>query len=81
MLFGPFLLALTILMRVGVYTPYKPSWINYSVWITQIRSANYITVLGMFPEAMVLGEHLISFAIDWIFWRCLDRKVRTMVHD
>jgi hypothetical protein len=68
-------------MRVGVYTPYKPSWINYSVWITQIRSANYITVLGMFPEAMVLGEHVISFAIDWIFWRCLDRKVRTMVHD
>jgi hypothetical protein len=53
-LFLPFILALTILMRVGVFTPYKPSWINSSIWTTNIQNVNYVTMVGMFPEILVL---------------------------
>jgi hypothetical protein len=54
LLFLPFLLALTVLMRIGVFTPYKPSWINSSIWITNIQNGNYVTIVGMFPEILVL---------------------------
>lgn len=80
-LIAPFLLALTLMMRVGIYTPFTPSWTSYSIWINQIRKANYITVFGMFPELLLLIELVLSLLIDWIFWRCLDRNVKTMIND
>lgn len=46
-----------------------------------IRNGNYVTVFGMFPELLLLIEMVLSFIVDWIFWRCLDRKVQNMVHD
>jgi hypothetical protein len=69
-------------MRVGAYTPFTPSWLKSDIWMNQVRKANYITVFGMFPEVLLLIELVLSAIVDWIFWRCLDRNVRSMVgHD
>lgn len=79
--FVPGLLALTIMMRIGVYLPFQPSWINSTIWMTQLRKFQYVTAFGIFPEILLIGEHALTALIDWIFWRCLDRRVGTLIHD
>jgi len=76
----PFYLALTIMARVGVYTPVTPSALNDTNNTIRgyFSTGNYVGILGIIPELLLIGELLLSYIIDLIFFRCLDRKMTNM---
>lgn len=67
----PFYLALTIIARVGVYTPMEPSWAkNAKISFTSVAGA-----VGFLPELMLLLELIVSALVDVLFWRCVERRM------
>lgn len=77
----PFYLALTIMARLGVYTPITPSALNdTNGTIRGYFSGNvsYVGILGIIPEFLLIGELLLSYIVDLIFFRCLNRKMKNM---
>lgn len=75
----PFYLALTIMARVGVYTPVTPSAANDSNGIIKgYFSSSYVGVLGIIPELLLILELIVSFVVDLLFFRCLDRRMANM---
>jgi hypothetical protein len=74
----PFYLALTIMMRVGVYTPVKPSWVDSDI-ITGYFRTSVPGAVGTFPELMLIFEVAVSFLIDFLFFRFFDRKMTKLL--
>lgn len=76
----PFYVAFIIMTRIGAYVFFTPSAIDRQV-INNTFSKSHVGVFGIIPELLILGELVIGFLIDWLFFRFFDRKMKNMFPD
>lgn len=50
----PFLIVLTIVVRVGVFSAFTPSWLSPTIFTNQLSTGNYVALFGFIPELLVL---------------------------
>ena len=83
--FAPLLLAQWIIIRIGVLDNYfTPNALqdDDSIILNYFSSAaNYIGVLGIIPELLLIGELLLGLIIDWIYWGFIEKRRRLLINE
>lgn len=41
--------------------------------------SSYINFIGYFPELLYLAEFMIEALVDYIFYKCVDKKIESYV--
>lgn len=84
LIFGSLLVTQWIIIRIGVITDYfYPNALqdtNGTIlgFITKIE---YINILGIIPEILLILELLLCSLIDLIYWSCLDKRRRLLINE
>lgn len=82
-LFCPFLITEWVNLRVGLIKGYfLPNGVqdNY-ILRDYFINLSYINMIGIIPEMIWIGELVMSFLIDSIYWCFLDKRRRILIHD
>ncbi len=75
-IYTPIYGALFIMMRVGAYGSFAPSFLSNS---SGIIGSNYINLIGYFPELLYLIEFLLELLVDLVFYKVVDQKIESYV--
>lgn len=81
-IFGPLLIVLWVICRIGVVTGYFfPSALQdqNGIILKYFTSGDYIGILGTVPELMWAGELLIALIVDFVFWGLIDKKRKMLI--
>ena len=73
LIFTPLYLVMFIMMRIGVYTYFVPSFLSND---SGIIGSSYMNIVGYIPEILIIVEILICLFIDFIFYNYLDDKIQ-----
>ena len=74
--FTPCYFVLFIMLRLGAYTPFVPSFMSNEQGII---GSSYMAVIGYFPELLFLVEIPLCMLIDQIFYRFIDDRLHKFV--
>ena len=69
--FGQLLVTQWVILRVGVASGYfAPNALSdpNNIIVSYFTSGSYIGIFGTIPELLLIGELLLCFIIDWIYW-------------
>lgn len=72
---APYLI-LFIMMRIGGFAPFEPSFANNSKGII---GSSYMATIGYFPELLLLIEIPLCLLIDHIFYKHLNDRLHKFV--
>jgi hypothetical protein len=85
-LFGPLLLIQWIILRVGVMDGYfTPNALHdtdstiLGYFTTGDAAVNYVNILGIIPELLLIGELILGFLIDWIYWGFIEKRRKMLI--
>lgn len=84
-IFGPFLIAQWVVLRIGVIDGYfYPNALqdasHGNIIFNYFFNAKYINIFGIIPEILLIGDILLGLSIDAIFWVFLDKSRRLLIN-
>lgn len=83
-IFGPMLVAQWIIIRIGVLNGYfAPNALNddSNIILNYFLTGGYIGIFGTVPELLLIGELLLGFIIDWIYWGFIEKRRRLLINE
>lgn len=81
-IFAPFVIVQWIICRIGAINEYfYPNLLQQgSIILNYFIKGEYINVLGFIPEILFIGDIVIGFLIDGLYWVFLDKRRRLMIN-
>ena len=82
--FGAFLVTQWVILRIGVISGYfGPNALNdtNNIILNYFLTGKYIGIFGIVPEMLLIGELLICFIIDWIYWGFIEKRRQLIINE
>lgn len=83
-IFAPLLVAQWVIIRIGVIPEYfYPNALDdrNGTIMGFLTNIEYINILGIIPEILLILEFLLSGIIDLIYWSFLDKRRKLLINE